>query len=506
MNRWGLAVAAAVVAALGLALTLGLLGGTPTGAADNGDGFRLFCGAGLVPHTPTHVASWQGGVVLDFDHGAPCKNALPSSGTVLLKTIAGSHGEFSLVKLGWLYVLLVFLVTALAAWAVTAHGSRRIVFLVPPLIPLLDPDFARMFISVMGEAAGLFGTYTLLCGVAVIAATKVEDGFERLSALTLVAIGGVIAGLARIGFLPLFVLAVVVCLATGARSGRGRWWSGRIIGPVLACLLVVEIISPVRAELAWQDSHYAEANAADVVYTLALVEMPGSATQLGLQADAQDSAGHAFFPNGLRDLVGGDALKNDPDGIKHKVWGMLLTRPDALAHAVGIGLQATYGRSLPYLSDKPVTSEIRPPTGSGKVSGDMGADPETFTQWLDDMSLPWWPSLLLLLGMAAAVASLVRRRRRRWTTRYGVVAAVTTTSALGIVVMTVVGDGYYEIAKHVWLAAYLLDVTALSLCVMALPVLLRRALELRERRRRWVRAPVEAPTQTPADPVRVGPS
>jgi hypothetical protein len=27
----------------------------------------------------------------------------------------------------------------------------------------------------------------------------------------------------------------------------------------------------------------------------------------------------------------------------------------------------------------------------------------------------------------------------------------------------VLGDGYFEIAKHTWLAAYLLDVTALAL-------------------------------------------
>ncbi|MCU1679319.1 MAG: hypothetical protein JWQ81_58 [Amycolatopsis sp.] len=497
-------MAAAVVAALGLALTLGLLGGTPTGAADNGDGFRLFCGAGLVPRTPTHVASWQGGVVLDFDHGMPCKNALPSSGTVILKAVAGGHGVFSLTKLGWFYVMLVFLVTVLAAWAVTAHGRRRILFLVPLLVPLLDPDFARVFISTMGEAAGLFGAYTLLCGVAVIAATKVEDGFERLSALALVAVGGVIAGLARIGFLPLFVLAVVVCLVTGARAGRGRWWSGRIFGPALACLLVLEIITPVRADLAWQDRNFGEVNTVDLVYTLALVEMPGSAPELGLPADAQDSAGRAFFPNGLRDLVGADAVKNDPTGIEHKVWGMVLARPDVLAHAVAIGLQSTYGRSLAYLPDTPWTPATVAPVGGGPASGDTGADPQTFQQWLDDMGLPWWPPLLLLLGMAGAVVALVRRRR--WTTRYGIVAGVATTSALGIVVMAVVGDGYYEIAKHVWLAAYLLDVTALSLCVMAVPVLARRAFELRERRRRWVRAPVAVPAETPPEPVPAGSS
>jgi hypothetical protein len=493
-----------MVAAFGLVLILGLLGGTPTGTGDNGDGYRVFCGAGLVPSTPTHIASWQGGVVLDFDRGKPCPNPLVSSGAVIIKAAAGGHGAFSLIDLGWVYVLLVFLVTLLAAWALLVHGRRRLLFLLPPLVPLLEPDFGRMFVSTLGEPAGLFGAYALLCGVAVIAATKVEDGFERLSALTLVAVGGVIAGLARIGFLPLFVLTVLVCVVTGARSGRGRWWSGRILGPAIAVLLVLETISPVRADLAWQDRNYADANAVNVVYTLALVEMPGTAPSLGLPAAAQQSAGLAFFPNGPSALVGASAVLNDPAGIKHKVWELVLARPSVLAHAVGIGLQSTYGRSLPYLPDGPWSPASVPPSASAPIPGDMGADPRTFGPWLDSLSLPWWPSLLVLLGMGAAVVALVRRRR--WTTRYGVVAGVATTGALGIVVMAVLGDGYYEIAKHVWLAAYLLDVAALSLCVMVVPVLARRVVDVRERHRRQVAATAAAAAEPLAGSVPTSPN
>ena len=498
MNRLGLAAVTAVVVALGLALALGLLGGTPTGAGDNGDGYRLFCGAGLVPATPTHAASWQGGVVLDFGRGAPCPDPQPSSAGIILKAIVGGRGAVSLTELGWLYTLLIFLVTLVTARALLVHGRRRLVFLLPPLIPVLEPDFARMFISTFSEPAGLFGAYTLLCGVAVIAATGIEDGFARLSALALVAVGGVIAGLAKVGFLPLLVLAVLVCAVTGARLGRGRWWSGRIVGPALAVLLVVETIWPIRASLAWQDRNYAEVNAINVVYTLSLVEIPGTATALGLPAAARESVGHAFYPKGPDELIGADAVKNDPDGIRNKVWGMLLARPAVLARAVGIALQSTYGRSLPYLSDEPWTPASVPPRNFGPVSGDMGGDQSTFRQWLDEMSPPWWPSLLVLLGTGAAAVAL---SRRRWTTRYGIVAGVATTSALGIAVMAVAGDGYYEIAKHVWLAAYLLDVAALSLCVVVVPVLVRCARDLRERRRRRVAVAAGEPAAQVTTPV-----
>lgn len=43
------------------------------------------------------------------------------------------------------------------------------------------------------------------------------------------------------------------------------------------------------------------------------------------------------------------------------------------------------------------------------------------------------------------------------------VAGVSAVGAVGVAALAVVGDGYYEIAKHVWLSAYLLDVTAAAL-------------------------------------------
>lgn len=480
MNRFVRATAAAVVAGLGLVLILGLLFGSPTGAGDNGDGYRLYCGAGLTPATPTHTASWLGGVVLDFDRTAPCPDPQPSSAAVLFNAVAGGNGPFSLTELGWLYVLLVFVVTLAAAWAVQARGARRLLFLVPPLVPLLEPDFARMFLSTFGEPAGLFGAYTLLCGVAVIAATRVEDGFERLTALILVAIGGVVGGLGKIGFLPLFVVAVLVCLVTGARAGKGRWWSGRIVGPGLAALLVLEILSPLSTSLAWQERNNADVNAVNVVYTLGLVEFPAGAHELGLPDTAELSAGHAYYPDGPDALNGADLVVADPDGVKDKVWDLLLSHPPTLLHAVGIGLQATYGRALEYLPSEPWTTASVPPRSNGIVSGDMGGDAGSFQAWLGAMPLQWAPAALMVLGLVAAVAALVRGKR--WTTRYGIVAGVAGMAALGITVMAVVGDGYFEIAKHVWLAAYLLDATGLSLLLVAAPSAWRLIREFRRRR------------------------
>ena len=41
-------------------------------------------------------------------------------------------------------------------------------------------------------------------------------------------------------------------------------------------------------------------------------------------------------------------------------------------------------------------------------------------------------------------------------------SALGAVAAVGLVVVDVLGDGFFEIAKHVWLAAYLLVVTAIA--------------------------------------------
>jgi hypothetical protein len=70
-RRAAVAAASGLLTLLLLADAAGLLVGPPVGAADNGDGARLYCGAGLVPLTPGQASNWKGGVVLGFATGAP---------------------------------------------------------------------------------------------------------------------------------------------------------------------------------------------------------------------------------------------------------------------------------------------------------------------------------------------------------------------------------------------------------------------------------------------------
>jgi hypothetical protein len=69
----------------------------------------------------------------------------------------------------------------------------------------------------------------------------------------------------------------------------------------------------------------------------------------------------------------------------------------------------------------------------------------------------------------------------------GRVAAFGAVSAVGLVAAAVLGDGYFEIAKHTWLAAYLLAVTGTSLVLAVVVIAASRTFAVIEPRKRRAR-------------------
>jgi hypothetical protein len=55
------------------------------------------------------------------------------------------------------------------------------------------------------------------------------------------------------------------------------------------------------------------------------------------------------------------------------------------------------------------------------------------------------------------------RPRQPAAARWSLAAGLAAVTALGLVAVAVLGDGYFEVFKHVWLAAYLLLVGGLCL-------------------------------------------
>src|SRR4051812_5241505 len=65
-RRVVLAAGAGIGAASVVVVTLGLPTSRTFGVEDNGDGYRLYCGLGLIPRTIDRLAAWKAGVVTDF--------------------------------------------------------------------------------------------------------------------------------------------------------------------------------------------------------------------------------------------------------------------------------------------------------------------------------------------------------------------------------------------------------------------------------------------------------
>ncbi|MFC7656482.1 hypothetical protein ACFQV8_08350 [Pseudonocardia benzenivorans] len=290
------AAVAGLLALLALGLSTGLLLGSPVGAGDNGDGARLWCGAGLVPRTPDGSSSWKGGVVLDFTTGAPaCDDPLPSSALDVLRAVTpAGPGTWSLTTLGWTYLGVAVVAAAVAGWAASARGPWRATLLAAPLLPAAEPAFGRFLISTFSEPAGLVGVFVLLVGVVTVAVTRRDDRAERTVGLVLVAVGGVLAATAKTGYVPVLAAAVLVCLVTPV-GPRGR--RGRVPGTVMAVALVAVAVGPIVDTADWQARHYATVNTVDVVFTTVLPEVGHTALgPLGLPADAAQRSGQAYFP------------------------------------------------------------------------------------------------------------------------------------------------------------------------------------------------------------------
>ncbi|WP_433505161.1 hypothetical protein ACQP04_00695 [Pseudonocardia halophobica] len=465
-----------------MATSSGLGGGAPVGAADNGDGGRLLCGAGLVPATADGRSNWVGGVVMTFTRDAPCSDPIPSSALTLLRAAAaGNPDTWNLTDLGWLYAILIALVTAVAAWACTARRWWSPVVLLAPLAPLASPTFTRFFLSTYSEPAGLLGAYTLLAGVAALAVTSQRARDARLVAVALTAAGAFTAGTAKVAYLPLLVVGVAVCATATVLVSRRRKMLNLLPGVAVAAGLGIAALAPTHAALSWQSRDYPAVNAHNLIFTTLLPEVgAGAASQVGLPVEAAAHAGRGFYgPSGAPldpDSVPGwrGAVGDDPGVAQQAAQRALLSHPDAFLTAVGVAMQATRGADVDYLQSGPVPAGTAGPLQIID-SPQMGKDVAWMRAWLGSMPAPWLSSLLAVLGLLVGAAGLRTGGALAGFTR---LAGVASAAATGLAVLTVLGDGYYEIAKHMWPAAYLLVVVAMS-SVGAGVVLLGRGIRRR---------------------------
>lgn len=481
LARLSIVVLASAACAVMLVLATGLAVTDFAGASDNGDGSRLYCGAALVPTTPQQKSDWMGGVIefyeVDSTSLQTCQDPIPSAALTMLKAAVGEAPDgtiFDIRALGWFYVAAFAAVTAIAAWATTAAALWRVLYLVPMMAPLANTDFARFLLSTYGEPAGLLGTYAMLGGTAGILATTPRHRITRAVALALVAGGGLFTVWAKVAYAPVLIAAFVVCAVTAVgltKSADG--WPSRIVGPVFAGLLIILGVPIVQSGVQWQDRNYADGNVHNLIYTAVLVEIPGAAGLLGLPREAAQYAGTPIQTSAL-DKPGRAEIAADPQEFRSRAIRMLLVSPEVLSHGLGLGLQATQGRDLVYLESdpwEPGAQFVNKPSTEEDMALSAGQQSATATSlgfWLGRMPLPWLPAVLVGIGLAVGLLGLLFRQLLA--SSFAILAGVAAATSLALVAAAL-ADGYFELAKHVWLASYLVDVVALALAgaVLMLP-------------------------------------
>ncbi|WP_018335431.1 hypothetical protein [Actinomycetospora chiangmaiensis] len=462
------AVGIALVVTIAVLGRIGVVAGEPVGAADNADGVRLFCTARLAPDATDGRASGHGIVVDAFRTGGPeCRLPAPvtSGGVILRATVALTAGDaFDLSRLATAYAALLGLGAGVAAWAAGRRPGPAVAVVVPPLLPLLVvPWWSRFLVSTYAEPAGLLGAAWCVWGLLVVALTRPVDRSARLAAIGLVAVGGVVAATAKPGFMPVGVAAVAAVALVTVGTGR-RWWWRRGPAQVAAALAVGIAASPVLAGIRYQDALYEVPNTHDLVFTAILPESgPAPLPALGLPAAAFRASGEHYYLYEGRDVRGWDETPGPRTlELRSAARRYVAEHPVLLARMVHRGLVITVRPQIPYLvsttaGDRTVDGSLPVPEVP-EAAQRMGV---TFA-YLDRLpGRPVPPLVLAVALLGAASTVLFPRATRRLGAGRGLlrVAGVLAVGALGTVVLAVLGDGYVELAKHVWLASYLLVVT-----------------------------------------------
>jgi hypothetical protein len=467
---------AATVTVLGLALRIGLLrlpllGGALLGVGDNGDAYRLFCTAGLAPDTPSRFSLWRGVVVTAFTTGfTPCTAAPSSSATLLGLVVPDGPGHWSLTSYAWLLAGLAALGVGLGAAVLASVRPARAALVVIPLLPLLVVSWwTRFLVSLYAEPTALVATVWVLTGLLVVAGTRPTDRVPRLVALGLLALGGLVAATAKPGFVPIGGIAVLCCAFVAVRAPHARRpvrVVARLAGPVIALALVAGAATPVAEALEGQERSYAAVNAHNLIFTALMPEIgPDTVVPaVGLPPAAALHSGEGFYVTGGMDVPGwASAVGDRPAEATATAHTLLLEHPAALATMVGNGLTATMRPQLTYLPSAP--RGTAPEHFEGRTAyPEAGPETVLLKGWLANIDLGWLPWATVLAALLAGAATLLPRVRRADPLAIGLVrvAAASALLGLGVVTLAVLGDGYYELSKHVWLGSYAILVSGVT--------------------------------------------
>ncbi|MEW2500150.1 hypothetical protein AB0878_06660 [Amycolatopsis sp. NPDC047767] len=420
----------------------------PVSMSDNGDGFRVLCGAGIKwiskPEKYVHLvyAATPGGCDPTYQ--------LSQSWLARLAVAFGSHSELSLVVLGVISSVLAAAAVALVVVGLPYGLRVRLPVAVGLLLVVADSAFFGYFSSTLGEGTAFLGILLAVGGLLLMGRRWLAAG------AVVTVVGGLMAVNAKVQtlmILPLLVIAVLLVtrsrwlpgiLVVLALAG-GTWWAQSEVTPAVA---------PDGTASARPGDDSREINVVNTVF-LNIIDghhdTAADLASLGLPASFGQYAGNGWWhPHPVtldpqyaqyrdrlsrRNVVKWFAAHPDRTlGILHRAAGDLLTaRPPYLA-----SFDASAG--LPAGAQ-----EYRVPVWSG-LSG-LLAPLGSFAL------LPLW----LLIGWRAW-----RHRRAA----LGVSLALLLTTSVGQFVLAALGDGI-ENVKHQVVALFCLLVAVVLGCCPA---------------------------------------
>ncbi|MFI5612446.1 hypothetical protein [Amycolatopsis sp. NPDC051903] len=431
----------------GVALTLLLvrfLVPRPVSMSDNGDGFRVLCGAGItwtskpLPHTQLLYAATPQGCSPTYQ----LSQSWLARAAVWLGDAFGLHSALSLVVLGVLACVIAAAAVALVVVGLPYGFRVRALVGAGLLLVVADSAFFGYFSSILGEGTAFLGLLLCVGGLLLIA----RPGRWCYAGLAVTAVGGLLAVNAKVQTLMILPLLIIAALLV--RPGvRARWLPGLCLAVVLAGgtwwaqTSVAPAVAPDGTISARPGDDSREINVVNTVFLNIVDGRHDSAADLaslGLPASFAQYAGNGWWhphpvtvdpayaqyrPRLSRRAVA-TWFATHPDrtlAILHRAAGDLLTaRPDYLA-------------SFDAASGRPDgAQEYRVPVWS------------TLTRLLAPLGLFALGPVWLFLGWRSW-------RHRR--TAVGVVLALLLTTALGQFVLAALGDGI-ENVKHQVIALF----------------------------------------------------
>jgi hypothetical protein len=479
-DRVDLAVAATVTCLVtGLAL-LQLFFGPDLGLADNGDGRRVLCAADLQP-APLDTAFVD--VVYAFApltdpsagfcdqdnlrfsssqvvlvHAVRLADELVSGAGLDLRLVGAAAAGSTGLAIGLLYLLL--------------PGRRlgRLTASVGVAAVVLDVAYAHYWSTAYSETAGFLGL--LWTGVAL--AWTGRRGLRPLPVLATVLAAAFMAT-AKSQLAPLagivLVLLVVRWLTTGGQSAD----RARRLG--LVAVAGVALLGTAAAQLAYQGPEFHRANIHNLtLYTLLpLTDDPAQAMRdLGQDPALARYAGSTAFDSGAFADPGYPGFTESMSRLT--VARYLLEHPGIAVEMVQRGLEQATQPRTPYLAEVPIADQVDGTAATGRW--DL---PSRVLEHLEPVAPVFFPVVWLAL-LAWGVLLLARpSMRERGSPAWGLPLLLCAGGAVAQVAVALVGDGFYELAKHEVYVGWLTGVA----CALAVG----SVLALRDRDRAGERPP-----------------